>query len=98
MVNTSPLTKNEEEDFKMRPYTYEQDMVMYRQQKTAMRSLLTMIQETIFRTYTVYILKCNTPYEILRALKKRVAPTDRAGMINLSRKYDKLLSIRRGQH
>ena len=98
MVNMEPLTKVEEEDLKMRRYRYKQDMVTYQQRKTAMRNLLTTIQETISRMYLIYTLKCNTPYEMLRALKKRVAPTDRARLIELSHKYHKLLSIGRSQN
>ena len=98
MVNTGPLTKEKEEDLKMRRYQYKQDMVTYQQQKSAMRSLLTTIQETISRTYLIYTLKCDTLYQMLRALKKRVAPTDRARLIELSHKYHKLQSIGRSQN
>ena len=86
MANTGPLTKEEEKDLKMRQYTYKQDMVTYQQQITAMRSFLTTTQETISQTYLIYTLKCNPPYKMLRALKKRLAPTDQARLIDLSHK------------
>lgn len=98
MVNMEPLTKEEKNDLKIRRYRYKQSMVTYQQQKTAMRNFLTTIQETISQTYLIYTLKCNTPYEMLRAFKKRVAPTDQARLIELSHKYQKLLSIGRSQN
>lgn len=97
MLDQSPLTKTEEEDLKTRRYLYKQDMSTYDRRSAAVRSLLTTIQESISRTYLTYTLECDTPREMLQALKKRVAPTDQARLIELSTKYQKLLKIGRNQ-
>ncbi|MCJ1426285.1 hypothetical protein MMC29_004188 [Sticta canariensis] len=71
LVNTSPLTLDEVEEFNMRSRINMQEMPKYNRQIAVMRNLPITIQETISRTYLFYTLKCNTAYEMLRALKKR---------------------------
>ncbi|MCJ1428523.1 hypothetical protein MMC29_006433 [Sticta canariensis] len=94
LVNTSPLTLDEVEEFKlkefkMRSRIYMQELPKYNRQIAVMRNLPITIQETISRTYLFYTLKCNTAYEMLRALKKRAAPSYRARLIELSNPYQK---------
>ena len=89
IVNTSPLTLDEVEELRMRGRTYMQEMPKYNKRIAVMRNLPIMIQETVSRTYLFYTLKCNTVYKMLRALKKRVAPSDRARLIGLSNQYQK---------
>ncbi|MCJ1423443.1 hypothetical protein MMC29_001326 [Sticta canariensis] len=89
LVNMSPLTLDEVKEFKMQSRTYMQEMPKYNRQITVMRSLPITIQETISHTYLFYTLKCNTAYEMLRALKKRVAPSYRVRLIELSNPYQK---------
>ncbi|MCJ1427410.1 hypothetical protein MMC29_005313 [Sticta canariensis] len=71
LVNMSPLTLDEVEEFKMRSRINMQETPKYNRQIAVMRNLPITIQETISRTYLCYTLKCNTAYEMLRALKKR---------------------------
>jgi hypothetical protein len=48
-----------------------------------MSSLKTFIQETISRTFLSYTFKKESTYDVLVALKQRVAPTDRARKLEL---------------
>src|SRR5271156_4223279 len=48
------------------------------------------IQETIFRAYLRYTFHCDSMYDMLVTLKRRVAPTDRARKIELINRYQKL--------
>ena len=55
-----------------------------------MATLRSFIQETITRTYLTYTFDCDTPHDMLVALKQRVAPTDQARKIELISQYQKL--------
>ncbi|MCJ1422634.1 hypothetical protein MMC29_000514 [Sticta canariensis] len=83
------MTFDEEKELRMRRRTYMQEMPKYNRRAAVMRSLPITIQETISRTYLFCILKRDTAYEMLRALKKRVAPSDRVRLIGLSNQYQK---------
>jgi hypothetical protein len=48
-----------------------------------MATLRSFIQKTIIRTYLTHTFDCETPYDMLVALKQRVAPTDQARKIEL---------------
>src|SRR5438876_1822627 len=48
----------------------------YDQQATALRGMCTFIQGTISRNYFTFMMSCDTAYDMLVALKRRVAPTN----------------------
>lgn len=52
-----------------------------------MATLRSFIQETITRTYPTYTFNCDTPHDMLIALKQPVAPTDQARKIELINQY-----------
>ena len=47
-------------------------------------SLRSFIQETISRTFFPYTFNCDTPYDILVALRKCIAPTDKTRKLELT--------------
>jgi hypothetical protein len=61
-------------------------------------ALRSFIQETITRTYLTYTFDCDTPYDMLAALKQRVAPTNRTRKIELVNQYQKLKKAPRSQN
>lgn len=81
------MTRVEEDDLQMRRCLYKEDVARYERRKTATWKLSTVIQETISHAYLFYTLTYNTPYEMLRALKKRLTPIDRASTMKLARKH-----------
>lgn len=97
-VDMSPLTEDERNNLNMRRHIYKQDLAVYERQNAALRNLPVSIQESISRTYLYYTLECDTAYEMLKVLEKRVAPTDRARIFNLSYKYQKFLEARKTQN
>jgi hypothetical protein len=63
-----------------------------------LRELDNMICTTISRTNLTFILRnCDTPYAKLKALQKRLAPTDRARELELIRKYNEIKKLPRTQ-
>ena len=75
------LDDDEKEELRIRQFSYKRKIAAYDRQKAAIASLPSYIQETISRTYLTYTFDCDTPYDMLTALKKRVAPTDQAKKI-----------------
>ena len=63
-----------------------------------MATLRSFIQETITRTYLTYTFNCDTPHDMLVALKQRVVPTDQARKIELINQYQKLKKASGGQN
>jgi hypothetical protein len=61
-------------------------------------TLRSFIQETITRTYLTYTFDCDTPYDMLIALKQRVAPTNQTRKIELVNQYQKLKKAPRSQN
>jgi hypothetical protein len=61
-------------------------------------ALRSFIQETITRTYLTYTFDCDTPYDMLIAMKQRVAPTNQARKIELVNQYQKLKKAPRSQN
>jgi hypothetical protein len=74
----SQLTDDEKDELKLLRYDYKHQLTLYERQDAALASLRLFIQETISRTFLPYTFNCDTPYDILVALRKRIAPTDKA--------------------
>ena len=86
----SQLTDDEKDELKLQRYDYKHQLALYERQDAALASLRSFIQETISRTFLPYTFKCDTTYDMLVALRKRVAPTDKAQKIELTQRYQKL--------
>jgi hypothetical protein len=94
----SALSDDEKEELKLLRFNYKHKLSVYERQDAALASLRTYIQETISRTFLPYTFKGDTVYDILVALKKRVAPTDKARKIELTQRYQKLKKAPHGQN
>jgi hypothetical protein len=89
-TSLTQLDADEKEELKFQRLTYKRKIATYDRQKAAMAALRSFIQETITRTYLTYTFNCDTPHDMLVALKQRVAPTDQAKKIELINQYQKL--------
>jgi hypothetical protein len=74
----SQLTDDEKDELKPLRYDFKHQFTLYERQDAALASLRLFIQETISRTFLPYTFNCDTPYDILVALYKHVALTDKA--------------------
>ena len=66
------------------------NLKLYKKQLSALDTLCSQIQSSILCSYLVYTFKCNTTYNILVLLKKRVTPTNKAQKMHLITQYAKL--------
>ena len=96
-TSLSSLSADKKEDLKLAYEIWKQDMISYRSKKQALQDIRNFILTTIARQHIQYADK-NTVYQILVALKARIAPTDRARKYELSKQYKELLSGPKNQH
>ena len=94
----SELDEDEKEELRMLRLEHRDNLKLYRKQQSAFDTLCSQIQSSISRTYLVYTFNCDTTYNVLVALKKRVAPTDEARKIHLATQYAKLKKAPRNQN
>ena len=94
----SALSEDEKEELKALRQLHKRQLAVYDRQKIAMATLRIFIQETITRTYLRYTFECDTSYEMLTSLKKRVAPTDQARKTELLNRYQELQKTPRLQN
>jgi len=92
------LTPDEQDELKLLRFDFKHHLQLYERQDTALSSLKGYIQETISRTFLSYTFKKESTYEVLKALKQRVAPTDRARKLELSQRYAKLRKAPKSQN
>lgn len=79
------------EAYKARMQLYKADLAEYEKQKKAFGDLISFIQETITTSTAIFIQKEDThPWNLLRALKRRLAPSDDARSLEIEQKYIKL--------
>jgi len=65
------LSEDEKEQLRLLRYDYKRRITSYDRQKAAIGSLRSFIQETVSRTYLIYTFRCESPYDMLVALKQR---------------------------
>jgi hypothetical protein len=92
------LTPDEQEELKLLRFDYKHHIQLYERQDTALSSLKAHIQGTISRTFLSYTFKKESTYDVLVALKQRVAPTDRARKLELSQRYARLRKAPKSQN
>ena len=79
------------EVFKVQTHIYKLWLGEYEKQQKAYADLITFIQETVTVQNATYIQKVDAhPWNLLRALKERLAPSDEARSIEIENKYHKL--------
>jgi hypothetical protein len=97
-TSLAQLDDDEKEELRFKRFSYKRSIATYDRQKAAIATLRSFIQETISRIYLTYTFDCDTPYDMLVALKQRVAPTDQARKIELINQYQKLKKTPRSQN
>jgi hypothetical protein len=93
----APLTEQETVRFKALFVNYKRLVSKYDQQTIALRGMCTFIQGTISRNYFTFTMNCDMAYDMLAALKKRVAPMNQARKMELLARYQKLKKAPRTQ-
>ena len=79
------------EFYKAHRVVYKSRLARYNEQKTGFTAIITFIQETITVENAIFIQKIEShPYNLLVALKQRLAPSDRARSLYLEKRYEKL--------
>ena len=79
------------EFYKAKQVVYKSDHALYNEQKTAFTSVISLIQETITAENAILIQNTEShPYDLLVALKQRLAPTDQARSLQLEKRYERL--------
>lgn len=96
-ISFAGLTNPEKEHYKVLLTEYRNRLVSFNEERTAFIEINDLIQRSIARGLKTYIRGLNTPYEMLKALKKRLAPTDRAKRLELARAYQALKKAPKAQ-
>jgi hypothetical protein len=91
------LSANKREDLKYRCEVFRHELVTYRRKKEALQDIHNFILTTIARQHILYIANKDSVYQILSALKKRIAPTDRARELEVTRQYRDLQKAPKNQ-
>jgi hypothetical protein len=91
------LNSQQIELFKLLRDEYKIDLAKYERKRTALTQIRQLIISTVSRTNLTYILEKTTPYQMLAALKLRIAPTDRARELETARQYQELKNAPKSQ-
>mgnify|MGYP003622956889 CR=1 FL=1 len=84
------LDAQEKETFKLMLSVYKEDLAIAKQVLDTIQTVRNHLVTTVSTTNIVYINGKTTVYQMLVALKKRLAPTDYARKLELASKYNKL--------
>jgi hypothetical protein len=88
--STTTLTPAELDTYKVMLAEYREDLATVKQALDTLRTVRNHVVTTISVTNIVYIKDKSTVYQMLVALKKRLAPTDYARKLEVVHKYNKL--------
>lgn len=87
----SLFDKNAYDAYKARKEIYKTKIARYERQEKAFGDLIIFIQDTIAAHNVIYIQKVEPhPWNLLNALKQRIAPSDEARSLELEQKYHQL--------
>jgi len=84
------LTPVEREELRVLRDERKEENREYERKCLALESLSNLIHDTVSPSYHIYVHDKETVYDILTALKQRIAPTDRAREIEYISQYQKL--------
>jgi hypothetical protein len=87
----------EKETFKLLLAIYKEDQSTVKQALDVIQTIRTHIVTTVSINNISYIKDNSTVYQMLVALKKRLAPTDRARKLDLIRQYSKIKTFRKNE-
>ena len=96
-VSLADLDTTQQRDLSMRREDFREASRTYRDKRDAIKDLDHHIMTTVDRQNILYLDGAHTLYQKLMALKKRLAPTDRARTLEITRKYRDLLRGPKGQ-
>ena len=94
----SELTPDELDQLKTLGYDFKHRLQLYERQDTALSTLKSFIQETISRPFLSYTFNKESTYDVLVALRQRIAPSDRARKLELTQWYTKLKKAPKSQN
>ena len=86
----SDLTIAEIEELKVLWDKYKDRNHEYEKQQSSIKSLHTLVHETVFWSYYTYLIKKDTLYDMLIALKQWIVPSNQARELELISQYQKL--------
>ena len=89
-ISILDLDGEEKETYKLLMTEYREDLAIAKQVLDTIQAVRSHIVTTVSTTNIVYIKDKTSVYQILTALKKRLAPTDYARKLELACKYNKL--------
>lgn len=89
-LGITDLNNKEIELFKILRDEFRMDTAKYERKRIALTEIRQLIISTVSRTNLTYILESTTPWQMLTALKLRIAPTDRARELEAARQYREL--------
>jgi hypothetical protein len=92
------LTADELDELKLLRYNFKHQLQLFERQDVALSTVKALVQETISRIFLTYTFKKESTYDVLIALRQRVAPTDRARKLELSQRYGRLKKAPRSQN
>ena len=89
-MNFATLTADEREIFKLLYNEYKESLSLARQEMESLKTIRNQLVTSVSKDNIVYIETKDTIYEMLVALKKRLAPTDEARKLEIIDKYHRL--------
>jgi hypothetical protein len=92
------LTDSQKDHYKVLMSEYRIRSDQFEKKQRALIEIVELIQNTTARNLRPYIRGLDTPYDILKALKKRLAPTDRVRRLELVKEYNSLKKLSRIQN
>ena len=87
----SDLNETQQKELSMLREDFKEISRTYREKRDALKDIEQHIMTTVDRQNILYLDGANTVYQKLAALRKRLAPTDRARRLDVARKYRELL-------
>jgi hypothetical protein len=84
------LSSDEQDELKLLRFDFKHRLQLYERQDTALSALKSFIQESVSRTFLPYTFDKGSTYDVLVALRNRVAPTDCARKFELTQRYTRL--------
>lgn len=89
-ASITALTADQQKVYALLRDDFKYDMMKYRDQREALKSIQDFILTRVDRQHLILLEGKETVYQMLVALKKRLAPTDRAREMDVIRRYREL--------
>jgi hypothetical protein len=96
-VSFVALDDKERDHYKILIQEYRTRLNKFEKREKALAEIVEHIHKTLALTLRPYIRGVDSPHDILQALKKRLAPTDRARRLQLAQAYHALKKAPRAQ-